>query len=86
MLPQSTDGVGPNHAPIVLNTMSSDDSKIMQILDLTGESFIISEPNSGFYQAKYWLSPWLSSVIQTTAWQICLCHLYTLDLDYTLHT
>lgn len=38
MLPQSTNGVGPNHAPIVLSTMSSDYSKIMQIMELTGET------------------------------------------------
>lgn len=38
MLPQSTNGVGPNHAVIVLYTMSSDYSKIMQILNPTAEN------------------------------------------------
>lgn len=38
LLPQRTDGVGPNHAVIVLHTMNSDYSKIMQMLNLTGDN------------------------------------------------
>lgn len=42
MLTQSANGVGLNHAVIMLHTMSSDYNNIMQILNLTGENLLLS--------------------------------------------
>lgn len=42
---QSTGGVGANHAVIVLFTMTSDYSKNMQMLNLTGENLILKSVN-----------------------------------------